>query len=1390
MTDINAKRRPTWLLHITSTFPPSTTPPKKSWRMNMKHLTGEEKTTSTTVCILACLCRLLCDDDMSLLLRGGLRHSPDANDRDDVVSIGGEEDDLQELAAFHSRTQQGDGEDGTPHPNVQPPSVEATKNSPQRDPKDAPATPGSPPADTPLHDSQNERKLPPEQSESQSSSGSVRAPLMHALPPKPSVGAPGPVSRSSSFVGASSMSDSRRNQEGDSGRRVAVNGSRQAISSEALPPDWETRHSSGGELYYYNTRTLVSQWDRPTLNGKAPQMTTGDSYTGDNLAKTRDSGDSRSDRFRETREFKQADRSRPPSPGRELSREDRHYRPADTPDVSSYRYRLRDRRGQSPSPDRSQNAIRDDMPKDIPKDGLYSQARADRDTARYDQRPGINEARMRRKPSPDVPERPSISRNDSRDEQADRMRGSTSDRGYGRGARRDVVPAQDFRSGQQRFADDPTRGPSLPSGQFKEPLSHPRDDALSSTQRSTFQHRIFPLHGLRKHMLWFSLLSVVLDMLFMSALALQFFLIFLRHPFAPSGSHSFVCPSTGNRSRSPPPHLQASTSFRGGNDANRNYGEPFTEHQSNARLPGNRPSRTDFQPDDYVHRSQWESSSGHRDAGLAIDVDLPIRRPREQDSRLRNDMGIDVKRRRLDDHSTDSALARRRRSPSPVETRDAAISSGAYATGRDTRSDRRANINDGKRPSGALSHEMSRDDGWASRRMRQGELPNEMLGPNPGNKTANTFIRPADAYRPDTERFERDNGWQRAPTVSSRDQDAGRQLRRDSRGFEASRRAADQIAESNSRSLTLEPMDIDGPRVRVGPPPGAGSMYTGRSLHSRESREISDFSVKDARNVKTKGLPPSPIGFGPSRDMQVHDVRNLETPGIDGRGSPCSQEHRGTRFGAEEDTRRAIPGHVDENVREPRVAASDPSKKTIASDNRQANISAQPKAPLLPNDWMPSERIDIPNAPRYIRLNREKAMAAKRARANPVPVPPPMTTTTGSTVADSASVGSQRDTKTDSHRPEGTQPIQDSRVAASPGVRYTSLHGDVERQMSLNDRTENMSRNRISERDTARGLDEPGYQPQVKQRPIENGDFHRSGSRASRFSKPHDDGSLVSEPRVWITREDAAAKSEARTRSPPSPSGVSMGLVTNLSGDARAHRSRDSLMKDATDPSASPSSISTYNRHIPPPDSSTRRQVPELHSPIQYPDDSHGDKAGGRDSPSEDRRIGHTLPSHLPNIVNAPAPPEVARRANEGDRYNKGPRNLRGPNSPLLQSSNSRQRVETSRLEATQTESGYKDGRYDRPGQLRSNSLLQRLSMTDGSSPPGDKLPLRDRFDLSEPASVAKSGYEEPLASSEHKAELDTGHSNSEDRNRGRNQLRGRGRGRNRRRGRGGYVDA
>ena len=123
---------------------------------------------------------------------------------------------------------------------------------------------------------------------------------------------------------------------------------------------------------------------------------------------------------------------------------------------------------------------------------------------------------------------------------------------------------------------------------------------------------------------------------------------------------------TGPRSRSPPSTTQRAQYYRPELDADRSsrHGDRYSELPPSASSIQS--SRRHASP--VADRSRHSSSAYARDDASPMDVDPPPRRPRETEATRQISLGVDAKRLRTDG-MTDSAPARRGRSPSPMQDR-------------------------------------------------------------------------------------------------------------------------------------------------------------------------------------------------------------------------------------------------------------------------------------------------------------------------------------------------------------------------------------------------------------------------------------------------------------------------------------------------------------------------------------------------------------------------------------------------------------------------------------------------------------------------------------------------------------------------------------------------
>ncbi|KAL5528220.1 hypothetical protein ACEPAF_7356 [Sanghuangporus sanghuang] len=1061
----------------------------------------------------------------------GAAHTAATGDIDDVVSLGGEEADLQEKAAFQSRTMQENGdegiEDATPKLSPPPTVDSVAKRSPPRESNEVRAAtaptvlPLAKAASVEASDvskaSQRRSNSPPRQ---------MKTPMTHALPPKPVV-TPIPPPRNSSFIQASAMSEHRRDSEKDrdDGRRRA-NGAKQS-DSDVLPPDWEVRRSSSGEIYYYNKRTFVSQWECPSVDGKASSPRQRDinrdeipdRSTDSKIYETRSSDDLRSDRLRDS--HKGNDRSS----GQFLSYDDRHYRPSGGPETSSFRPHRRERRGHSPVPSEVRSPSRNEAPKDtLPQHGKDGTAKELPRSSGQRTENEVTQSR-RRQPSPELPDTLSMRRSDVRDGAVGQdIRESGHDRGFDQETRWNVGRAQEEKTQEIRAASGDS-GSALYTP--REAAPRPGGVAILSTQRR-------------------------------------------------------------NRSRSPPLSSRNSTSLRGTNEAARKY-----EHSvpaSYERPPTNsRPTGPVLEPSLSSQSSHWNRTpSGYPDRGSPMDMDLPVRRPRENEPVTAN-IGLDAKRRRVESVTADSAHARRGRSRSPIDGRRNIIRRDSYTGGNEDRSQPHRNVN------GRQSYIFraillyltgpydfpTRDEGWSSKRPAFADITDR-------NRTA---------------------GSEKLGNVAANRWPSG-----------------------------ADPMDVDRPRIGVaGIASATGSMYSDRMAGVSGRRGVIDRpSTSNARPSSNAFVPP------PVRNDRPASV---VTPAVTGRPHQGSQEPA--------DNERIYRSSNERWTERP--SGPDPERR------------------ILTDDRMPQERTDIPTGPRVYRRSPPLiAPSPKLTGANNVPVPPKKgwAVDTGSEVQNSIQESQQSTSSSERTR----QPEVDSKSLAtvSPETRDRSLHGDVERRMSLNDRnekTDNESKISVSTHDPGQS-DAPHTESQ---------NSHRHGQRASRFSKPDERPTPVnenSEPRIWLPREDAesmrrnvATLDSSRARSPShTPGGARSSAISWNGGHSRDRPRADRWPRDYEESREPIRRGAEANSLVDPPNKHTREQ----HTTTTTVSRDLPGESASTDSSAKVNTIGAVHPSRLTNVAAAVTP----------GRYG---------------------RSQTARVDDELLGDGH--------GQLRPNSLLERLGM-------------------------------------------------------------------------------
>lgn len=226
-------------------------------------------------------------------------------DAEDAVSLGGDEDDDQDLSVFqqHSVAELDATLPASPpqQSQTEPPSSQTSRHDP--DLSQSSLTP-----DSPQH--------------SKRSQTSSFAQLKHALPPKPVLAsadyARAAPPQTSTLAGPMVQRDRRSNGHGSHDQ------------TDSLPPDWETRVSkTGGGEYFYNNKTHESTWARPVAasghSSPAKDRETSAAQSPPPSVNDRSQTSDRNERNPAARGRKQRRRS---SPGT-MTFDDRHYRPGE-----------------------------------------------------------------------------------------------------------------------------------------------------------------------------------------------------------------------------------------------------------------------------------------------------------------------------------------------------------------------------------------------------------------------------------------------------------------------------------------------------------------------------------------------------------------------------------------------------------------------------------------------------------------------------------------------------------------------------------------------------------------------------------------------------------------------------------------------------------------------------------------------------------------------------------------------------------------------------------------------------------------------------------------------------------------------------------------------------
>ncbi|CCL98037.1 uncharacterized protein FIBRA_00031 [Fibroporia radiculosa] len=168
----------------------------------------------------------------------------DPEDAEDAVSLGGDDDDMQDFYAYQTADQ-----DSSAKSQHKPPSGQHLHQNRRDHQQDFS---GGSPNKIPTH---SQGSTSPSLQRAQS-----LGKLIHALPPKPVVAVAPFIhtspTQTSTLASSMVQRDRRPNGHGKAGSTG---------NSDALPPDWEIRYPRDGaaEQYYYNVKTHESTWTRP-----------------------------------------------------------------------------------------------------------------------------------------------------------------------------------------------------------------------------------------------------------------------------------------------------------------------------------------------------------------------------------------------------------------------------------------------------------------------------------------------------------------------------------------------------------------------------------------------------------------------------------------------------------------------------------------------------------------------------------------------------------------------------------------------------------------------------------------------------------------------------------------------------------------------------------------------------------------------------------------------------------------------------------------------------------------------------------------------------------------------------------------------------------------------
>ncbi|KAH8109730.1 hypothetical protein DFH11DRAFT_1810544 [Phellopilus nigrolimitatus] len=317
-------------------------------------------------------------------------------------------------------------------------------------------------------------------------------------------------------------------------------------------------------------------------------------------------------------------------------------------------------------------------------------------------------------------------------------------------------------------------------------------------------------------------------------------------PFVPFlhisiSSQFYFYASIGYRSRSPQPRVREREPYFTNNDTVPVFDGPIASRGSFTRQGSGRAA---FQQSGMAQRQAWNApTQSRRDAEASpVTYDAPPRRPREPEYTPKMNMGVDAKRRRLDDradstHRRPKAVSREQQqfptAKAPSAWPTSTVKQQRPGKQRVFRSPRYGNIDGRSTNNGALIP--------SGPRLRN--QPRPTIDPD--------FREPTDLYR------------RQLPPAgpASYNQQPSRLTRRDSRTFDGGR----PTDHRSDRNRSTEPMDVDGPsRSKFVPPQNSGPMYSERL-------------VEGDRHDSMDNLPTGPRAMHTEGSGQTSPVVSLST---------------------------------------------------------------------------------------------------------------------------------------------------------------------------------------------------------------------------------------------------------------------------------------------------------------------------------------------------------------------------------------------------------------------------------------------------------------------------------------------------------------------------------